>query len=103
VRSQAAEGVLVRVEGEKTVAGRLADISTDGLMLFVSSPIPAGGNAQLVIEDTAQTGELRVNARCRWSDEIPERGRFRVGWEFVPPGQVPSARIRRLILNLAEP
>ncbi|MBN8217650.1 MAG: PilZ domain-containing protein [Spirochaetes bacterium] len=103
VRSPAAEGVLVRIEGDRSVAGRLADISTDGLMLFVSAPIPSGSDAHLVIEDSAQTGELRVTARCRWSDEVPERGRYRVGWEFSPPGQVPAARIRRLILNLAEP
>lgn len=93
----------MRVEGSKTFAGRLADISTEGLMLFLSAPVISGESAELVIEDAAQSGELRVSARCRWSDDLPERGRYRVGWEFVPPNQVPAPRLRRLILNLAAP
>lgn len=102
-RLPAADGMSVKIEGNALVRGRLADISMEGLMVLLGQPLAPGGLVRLVIEDAAHTAHTTVKALCRWCDPLPDRGHYRVGFQFDPPGQIPSQRISHLILNLAEP
>lgn len=99
---------LVNVETEEVI-GRIADITTDGVMIFSDHSLQLGQLYTLKIrrEDLMETlldrdiaGEtVEFQAQVRWLDEQPPL--YRVGLQFVNIDDQAYGAIRHIVRNVA--
>lgn len=89
--------------GTKALLGRVADITTEGMMLLSDAPVPPGARYELWMEyplEDAEMGRILFEARSLWCRQAENPELHACGFAFENlPGET-ARDIRRLIDEL---
>lgn len=71
------------LEGKSPLAGRTADLSSNGVSVTFPDPLPVGQTGQLAFDIFIDGKPTTINARTKAMYCIFSGGEFKVGFEFV--------------------
>ena len=89
--------------GKNTAIGKLADVTTEGMMVMSPDSIETGKKINIKIVFTKKyddRSELNIDVICRWTKPSVREGYYDIGLQMVDPSLEDQALIYKAIVDI---
>lgn len=76
---------MLAIDGQAPVAGKTADVGTNGVSVSLADPLTVGQGGQLAFDLLVDGSFVTIHSRVKVSYCIFSNGEFKVGFQFLSP------------------